>query len=40
MFRNINKQKNQPWYRVRIGDFDTLEEAEVSLKTYNKTIKK
>ncbi|MFH0734860.1 MAG: SPOR domain-containing protein [bacterium] len=32
--------KKPTWYRVRIGDFDTLQETEISLKMYNKLIKK
>ncbi|HPN37566.1 MAG TPA: SPOR domain-containing protein [Melioribacteraceae bacterium] len=35
-----HKDKKATWYRVRIGDFDTLQEAENSLKSFNKVFKK
>ena len=34
------KVKKVTWYRVRIGNFDTLAETEKSLKSYKKVFKK
>ncbi len=33
-------EKKTTWYRVRIGDFDTIQEAENSYKNYKKVFKK